>query len=352
MPKVIMAADTLQPHRDDGARGARGTDADPPDRRHAPAGDQPPRRAHPAIQVQTVRGRLAMWSTHRPPPGQHKACRHSPWDARLGLQTRRLVDVAQELIVRGEDCAQNRGIWIEDVARDRDGAPTSRPARRPSLVRTWTLRTHQLTAGTLTGPDDWSRHVTTPASPACGAGGAHMRRPSRAWRLRATTDRWRPAARSSAGDGVRRHRAAVHRRVPAPSSPCGTFTPRVSSGHGGHRRRPSRSSKLIRGPFTTRAKAPGRTSGVVRLNEARVAVAPFRDRRRRRHRGQNVVAGPQRGGVTARRSRQATPSRGPPRLPRRFGIQGRAETQRCTCRPASSGSTGTRHVSIPTRTSS
>jgi DNA-directed RNA polymerase subunit beta' len=32
-----------------------------------------------------------------------------------GYLTRRLVDVAQELIVRDEDCATNRGIWVEDV---------------------------------------------------------------------------------------------------------------------------------------------------------------------------------------------------------------------------------------------
>jgi DNA-directed RNA polymerase subunit beta' len=35
-----------------------------------------------------------------------------------GYLTRRLVDVAQELIVRGEDCETNRGIWVEDVTDD------------------------------------------------------------------------------------------------------------------------------------------------------------------------------------------------------------------------------------------
>ncbi|MDQ6855414.1 MAG: DNA-directed RNA polymerase subunit beta' [Actinomycetota bacterium] len=35
-----------------------------------------------------------------------------------GYLTRRLVDVAQELIVRGEDCESNRGIWVEDVTDD------------------------------------------------------------------------------------------------------------------------------------------------------------------------------------------------------------------------------------------
>ncbi len=38
-----------------------------------------------------------------------------------GYLTRRLVDVAQELIVREEDCGSTRGIWIEDVVPDGPG---------------------------------------------------------------------------------------------------------------------------------------------------------------------------------------------------------------------------------------
>ncbi len=38
-----------------------------------------------------------------------------------GYLTRRLVDVAQELIVREDDCGTTRGIWIEDVAPDSPG---------------------------------------------------------------------------------------------------------------------------------------------------------------------------------------------------------------------------------------
>jgi DNA-directed RNA polymerase subunit beta' len=38
-----------------------------------------------------------------------------------GYLTRRLVDVAQELIVREEDCGTARGVWIEDVAPDAPG---------------------------------------------------------------------------------------------------------------------------------------------------------------------------------------------------------------------------------------
>jgi DNA-directed RNA polymerase subunit beta' len=38
-----------------------------------------------------------------------------------GYLTRRLVDVAQELIIRLEDCGTTRGIWIEDVVPDQAG---------------------------------------------------------------------------------------------------------------------------------------------------------------------------------------------------------------------------------------
>jgi DNA-directed RNA polymerase subunit beta' len=37
-----------------------------------------------------------------------------------GYLTRRLVDVAQELIVREEDCGSQRGIWVEDINPDGD----------------------------------------------------------------------------------------------------------------------------------------------------------------------------------------------------------------------------------------
>ena len=39
-----------------------------------------------------------------------------------GYLTRRLVDVAQELIVRDEDCGSVRGIWVENVSNDPEHA--------------------------------------------------------------------------------------------------------------------------------------------------------------------------------------------------------------------------------------
>src|SRR5688500_3461213 len=41
-----------------------------------------------------------------------------------GYLTRRLVDVAQELIIREDDCGTSRGIWVEDVGPDQAGKRT------------------------------------------------------------------------------------------------------------------------------------------------------------------------------------------------------------------------------------
>src|SRR6476661_7152574 len=38
-----------------------------------------------------------------------------------GYLTRRLVDVAQELIIREPDCGTNLGIWVEDILPDQAG---------------------------------------------------------------------------------------------------------------------------------------------------------------------------------------------------------------------------------------
>ena len=59
-----------------------------------------------------------------------------------GYLTRRLVDVAQEVIVREDDCESTRGIWVENVDDDpethphpRDEAPRASAHRRRDAVR-------------------------------------------------------------------------------------------------------------------------------------------------------------------------------------------------------------------------
>src|SRR3989440_4771696 len=50
-----------------------------------------------------------------------------------GYLTRRLVDVAQELIIREDDCQTSRGLWLEDMKADEPGKRhnlDTRPFRR------------------------------------------------------------------------------------------------------------------------------------------------------------------------------------------------------------------------------
>ena len=89
-----------------------------------------------------------------------------------GYLTRRLVDVAQELIVREDDCGTTRGIWIEDVVPDEPGrrsyletraygrmlvepspwrtARRSRPGR--SCSTTWSIASATTRPSTASGP--------------------------------------------------------------------------------------------------------------------------------------------------------------------------------------------------------
>ena len=48
-----------------------------------------------------------------------------------GYLTRRLVDVAQEVIVREDDCESTRGIWVENV----DDDPETHPHPRDEAAR-------------------------------------------------------------------------------------------------------------------------------------------------------------------------------------------------------------------------
>ena len=64
-----------------------------------------------------------------------------------GYLTRRLVDVAQELIIREDDCGTNLGIWVEHVVPDTAGsvARTSTPSSSAARCST----TSRSTDGTV-----------------------------------------------------------------------------------------------------------------------------------------------------------------------------------------------------------
>ena len=94
-----------------------------------------------------------------------------------GYLTRRLVDVAQELIIREDDCAREgdpvRGIWIEDIGPDQAGKRTYLETRlfgRVAGRRRDAGRRHaSSTAGTELGDERAGRRsATTRASTGSG----------------------------------------------------------------------------------------------------------------------------------------------------------------------------------------
>ena len=87
-----------------------------------------------------------------------------------GYLTRRLVDVAQELIVRDDDCGSVRGIWVEDVLDDTGARPSARePAARPvPRRRTSRSPTARCIPATPRSPtSSWTILMADPTSPGC-----------------------------------------------------------------------------------------------------------------------------------------------------------------------------------------
>ena len=115
----------VQPGQHDGRVRRPGQhDADPPDRRHAGPGGQPPRRHDPpADQEQLPARACGCSSTSSPTPGARKGLVDTALrTADSGYLTRRLVDVAQEVIINSKDPfaagTYVKGIWLEDVQPD------------------------------------------------------------------------------------------------------------------------------------------------------------------------------------------------------------------------------------------
>src|SRR5439155_7232288 len=72
-----------------------------------------------------------------------------------GYLTRRLVDVAQELIIREEDCGTTRGVWLEDVRADEAGRRFNLETRL--YGRVLAEKVGRLKAGTAMGEDEMSQ---------------------------------------------------------------------------------------------------------------------------------------------------------------------------------------------------
>ncbi len=130
-----------------------------------------------------------------------------------GYLTRRLVDVAQEVIVRVDDCESPRGIWIEDVIDDPETmrimetkllgrclAEDIKLADRSVMPRNTEIREDELRV--LVGRPR--------RQPGAGAFGAHLRLAERRVRRVLRHDARHQQARRP-GRGGRHHRRPVHR---------------------------------------------------------------------------------------------------------------------------------------------
>ncbi len=172
-----------------------------------------------------------------------------------GYLTRRLVDVAQELIVREDDCGSTLGVWIENVAPD---TANRRVVPRDEAVRACAAQRHHARE-----PDGGRSHGAAAQHhrrrrgdggaarrPGCRSSacplGAHVRRRTR--RLR---DVLRPFARHRQDDrarrGRRRHRRPVDRRARYPADDA--YLPHRWCGRQGHRRRSAPRRRAVRGSY-------------------------------------------------------------------------------------------------------
>src|SRR5438445_11777482 len=71
-----------------------------------------------------------------------------------GYLTRRLVDVAQELIIREDDCETTRGLWLEDIKADEPGRRHNLDTRLYGRVLAEDVKVtvgSKLKAGTMVG---------------------------------------------------------------------------------------------------------------------------------------------------------------------------------------------------------
>ena len=295
-PCRTRCAETVQPHRHDGGLGC-------PWQRHAgaqiagmrglvanPRGEIIPR----PIKSNFREGLSVLEyfiSTHGARKGLADTALRT---ADSGYLTRRLVDVAQELIVRDDDCESTRGIWVENVDR-RPGARCA--SSRPKLLGRCLAEDVTLADGTVLPAQHRGRRGRAARArgrpgrqPGAGAFGAH-RATSLERRVRgAATARCSPPASSSTR--ARRSASSPPSRSasPARSSPCGRSTPVAS---------PVRTSptvcprvvELFEARTPKGAAVMAEISGVVRIgeNEKGERIAHHRRRRRRPRRSTSVM---------------------------------------------------------------
>ena len=188
-----------------------------------------------------------------------------------GYLTRRLVDVAQDVIVREEDCGTDRSLPMKIADADAKG----NLRRLPNIENTGTGRT---LAEDVSGPDGTvlatadSDMTETMIDQLVAAGrrlGSHLQRPGLPGEVR----RLRQVLRAVAGDrqaggrrrGGRHHRRPVHRRAGYPADHA--YLPHRWCGGPGHHPRPAADPGAVRGQdpqghgADQRGRGPGQDRG-------------------------------------------------------------------------------------------
>ena len=250
-----------------------------------------------------------------------------------GYLTRRLVDVAQELIIREEDCGTGLGVWVEEVEPD---TPNKRAHLETKLFGRALSHDVTLADGTklerntVLGDEEVDRAASRPREHSGpGAVGAHVR--CRARHLRQVL---RPFAGHRQADRARRsgrgHRRPVDRRARHPADDADL--PHRWRGRQGHRRRSAPRGRAVRGPHPA-------WCGQARQGDGRAATRRGRrqghpgDGGRRRWRGARDRTAARRPPDRVRRRRRSPPATGSPTGPwtRRSWWRSRAPARpRCT----------------------
>ena len=180
-----------------------------------------------------------------------------------GYLTRRLVDVAQELIINDEDPFERegavRGIWLDDIGPDTPNKRTYLDTRLFGRVLADDVKMSdgtKITAGTMVGDYELEALARRQRGDACSRAVAAYRR----FRLRHLGRFIRNVAGHRQGHrgrrGGRRDRRAVHRRARHPAHHA--YLPHRWCGRcPGHRRRPAPRRGALRGPHAEGQGHPG-----------------------------------------------------------------------------------------------
>ena len=205
-----------------------------------------------------------------------------------GYLTRRLVDVAQELIVREEDCGSTLGVWIENVAPD---TANTRSYLETKLYGRALLQDTDLAEPMEDGrkklraqhhrrrQGDGSAARRPEHLPPAGPFGAHVR-----CRARRVRDVLRPFARDRQDDRTRRgrrcHRRPVDRRTRHAADDA--HVPHRWCGRQGHRRWSAPRRRTVRGSHPEGFGPSGQGQRRAAPARGRGQGHPGRRRRRRR----------------------------------------------------------------------